>query len=105
MITKVKNLPLVTHFADCVPLFFYDPVQQVVATSHSGWRGTVGKIGKVTVERMQEAFGCKPEDILCGIGPSICKHCYESRRVTQLRSIESIMNLSRRIGKALLICL
>lgn len=77
MITKVKNLPLVTHFADCVPLFFYDPVQQVVATSHSGWRGTVGKIGKVTVERMQEAFGCKPEDILCGIGPSICKHCYE----------------------------
>ena len=77
LITGEKDLPLVTFHADCVPLFFYDPVHKIVAVSHSGWRGTVGKIGKVTVEKMKEGFGSNPADILCGIGPSICKDCYE----------------------------
>ena len=77
LMTNVPNLPLVTHFADCVPLFFYDPVHQAIALSHSGWRGTVGKIGKVTIEKMQEVYGTNPADLLCGIGPSICKDCYE----------------------------
>lgn len=77
LITNVKDLPLVTYFADCVPLFFYDPVKQVVALSHSGWRGTVGKIGKVTIEKMTSEFGTNPKDVLCCIGPSICKDCYE----------------------------
>lgn len=77
LITNVKNLPLVTFYADCVPLFLYDPTKQVIALSHSGWRGTVGKIGKLTVEKMNTEFGCNPADILCAIGPSICKDCYE----------------------------
>lgn len=77
LITNVKDMPLVTFYADCVPLFLYDPVKEVVALSHSGWRGTVGKIGKVTVDKMVEAFGCKREDIICGVAPSICKDCYE----------------------------
>ncbi len=77
LITNIKDMPLVTFYADCVPLFFYDPAKEVVALSHSGWRGTVGKIGKVTVEKMCTEFGCNVNDILCGIGPSICKDCYE----------------------------
>lgn len=77
LITNEKDLPLVTFHADCVPLFFYDPVRKVVAVTHSGWRGTVGKIGKVTIEKMKENFESNPEDIMCGIGPSICKDCYE----------------------------
>ena len=77
LITNVKDMPLVTFYADCVPLFFYDPVKEVVALSHSGWRGTVGKIGKVTIEKMQTEFGCDKNDILCGIAPSICRDCYE----------------------------
>lgn len=36
LITNVKDMPLVTFYADCVPLFFYDPVKEVVALSHSG---------------------------------------------------------------------
>ncbi len=77
LITNVKDLPLVTNYADCVPLFFYDPVHQVVGLAHSGWRGTVGKIGKVTIEKMTSAFETDPEDVLCCIGPSICRDCYE----------------------------
>lgn len=77
LITNVKDMPLVTFYADCVPLFFYDPVREVIALSHSGWRGTVGKIGKITIEKMCAEFGCDKKDILCGIAPSICKDCYE----------------------------
>ncbi len=77
LITNVKDMPLVTFYADCVPLYFYDPVHQVVAMAHSGWRGTVGKIGKVTIEKMHERFGCEASDILCCIAPSICRDCYE----------------------------
>jgi YfiH family protein len=77
LITNVKDMPLVTFYADCVPLFMYDPVHEVVALSHSGWRGTVGKIGKVTIEKMAEHFGTVPADVICGIAPSICRNCYE----------------------------
>ena len=77
LITNVKGLPLVTFYADCVPLFLYDPIKQVAALSHSGWRGTVGRMGAVTVKMMEESFGCDPGDILCGIAPSICRKCYE----------------------------
>ena len=67
----------VTFYADCVPLYFVDPVKKVIGLSHSGWRGTVGKIGKVTVETMCREFKSRPEDILAAVGPSICQDCYE----------------------------
>lgn len=77
LVTDIPGICLVTFFADCVPLYFVDPVKKVIGLSHSGWRGTVGKIGKVTVETMQEHFGCDPENILAAVGPSICQDCYE----------------------------
>ena len=77
LMTNRKNIPLVTFFADCVPLMFYDPVKKVIATSHSGWRGTQAKIGAKTVDRMEQDMGCKRSDILAVVGPSICQDCYE----------------------------
>ncbi len=77
LITDKPGVALVTQYADCVPLLFYDPVMRVCANSHSGWRGTVQKMGAVTVEKMIKDFGCKPENIIAAIGPSICKNCYE----------------------------
>lgn len=77
LITNVPGMCLVTFYADCVPLMFVDPVKKVIASSHSGWRGTVGRIGEVTIRNMQEVFGCNPDDILAAIGPSICQDCYE----------------------------
>jgi len=77
MITNQPGLILVGSFADCVPLFFADPVHGAVGLSHAGWRGTVAKIGRVTVEMMGEHFGSRPEDLICVIGPSICVECYE----------------------------
>ena len=77
LITNDPNVVLCTQYADCVPLFFVDPVKRVVATSHAGWRGTAAGIAAVTVEKMVEAFGCNPQDILAGIGPSIGYCCFE----------------------------
>lgn len=77
LLTNVPGLVLVTSFADCVPLYFLDPVKKAVALSHSGWRGTVGKIGEKTVQKMGEVYGSCPEDILACIGPCICRDCYE----------------------------
>lgn len=77
LVTNVPTLCLVTFFADCVPLFFLDPVKKVIGLSHAGWRGTAGMIGKVTVDTMVDVYGCDCKDILAAVGPSICQDCYE----------------------------
>ncbi|MCF0132861.1 MAG: peptidoglycan editing factor PgeF [Blautia sp.] len=77
LITNVPGLVLATFYADCVPLYFVDPVHKAVGLSHSGWRGTVSKMGEVTVRKMQETYGSKPEEMYAAIGPSICQNCYE----------------------------
>ena len=77
LITDVPGICLVTTYADCVPLYFADPVKKAIGLSHSGWRGTVGRIGQKTIEKMQQYFGSDPSDILAAIGPSVCMDCYE----------------------------
>lgn len=77
LMTNVPGIPLMTFYADCVPLYFYDPKQRVVALAHSGWRGTVAGMGRVMVEAMKREYGSEPSDIVCAIGPSICQDCYE----------------------------
>ena len=77
LITNEKNLLLCTVEADCVPVYFYDPIKEVIAMVHSGWKGTVKKISEVTIKKMESSFGCRPQDLLVAIGPHICKDCYE----------------------------
>ena len=77
LVTNVENLPLVTFYADCVPLYFVDPVNRAIGLSHSGWRGTVNRMGLHTLNRMAEEYGTKPDQVLACVGPSICRDCYE----------------------------
>ena len=77
LVTDVPGLVLTTFYADCVPLYLVDPVRRCIGLSHAGWRGTVGKIGKKTVELMKEQYGSCPENLRAAIGPSICQDCYE----------------------------
>jgi YfiH family protein len=76
-VSNEKGLVIGALFADCVPLFFYDPIKQVIGLAHAGWRGTVGKISIATCSMMTQAFGSSPEDIHVAIGPSIGVCCYE----------------------------
>lgn len=77
IVTNEKGLCLVTSHADCIPLYFVDPVKGAIGLSHSGWKGTAGNIAKNTVDLMKKEFGTSPEDVIGVIGPGICGSCYE----------------------------
>ncbi len=77
LITDDRDLPLITFYADCVPLYFFDPVNEVIGLAHAGWRGTVMQIGPKVVKKMTEQFGTDPGKLLAAIGPSIGECCYE----------------------------
>lgn len=77
LVTDEPGVMLMTFFADCVPLLFYDTKKNVVGNAHSGWRGTVQRMGQKMVERMYKEFHSEPEDIVAVVGPSICQSCYE----------------------------
>lgn len=77
MITNEPGLVLATFYADCVPLYFVDPVHRAIGLSHSGWRGTAGRIGEATINKMHDEFGSEVSDLYTAIGPSICQDCYE----------------------------
>lgn len=75
--TDVPGIALVTYYADCVPLYFVDPVHRAIGLAHSGWRGTVAGMGACMVQFMQEHFHSRPEELVTAIGPAICAECYE----------------------------
>ena len=83
LVTNQKKIILSTTNADCILLLFFDPVKKVIANVHSGWKGTLQKISVEAVRKMEEEYGCKPEDIICCICPSIRKCHFEVREDVQ----------------------
>lgn len=77
LVTAERGVALMTLYADCVPVLFYDAYQQVIAVCHCGWRGTVQRMAARTATVMIEEYGCKAEHILAAIGPSISQAQYE----------------------------
>ncbi len=92
LVTNVPGVVLTTSFADCIPLLFADPVKKCIGLSHAGWRGTVGKIAKNTIDKMINEYGSKASDIICCIGPGICKDCYEVSEDVHETFKESLSN-------------
>jgi len=77
LVTDVPGIPLMILVADCVIVSLYDPKEKVIALSHASWRGTLGGIAAATIAKMEESFGCRSENIIAGISPSIGPCCYE----------------------------
>ncbi len=77
ILTDREDITLFMRFADCVPIYFYDPIKRVIGIAHSGWQGTVHKIVLAVVKAMQQQYRSQPADIMAGIGPSICVDHYE----------------------------
>lgn len=77
LVTNLTNIPIMTFYADCVPIYFYDKVNKVIGLAHSGWKGTVKNIAGKMIKTMQDRYGSDASDIICAIGPSICRKCYE----------------------------
>jgi polyphenol oxidase len=77
ILTDRPDVTLFMRFADCVPVFLFDPTKKVVGLAHAGWLGTVQFTAAAAVKAMQACYGSRPQDILAGIGPSIGVHHYE----------------------------
>ena len=75
LVTARPEGALVIQTADCQSVMIVDPVQRVVANIHSGWRGSVGNIINRTIQAMTGVYGCRPQDLLCGISPSLGPCC------------------------------
>ena len=77
LVTDDPEVTLITGHADCMAFYFYDPVKKAIGLCHAGWRGALDRIGREVIRTMHTACGSDPQDILCGVGPSICKNCFE----------------------------
>lgn len=71
LITKIPAVGLMIKHADCQATMLYDPIQHVIANVHAGWRGSVKQVYTKTIERLKKEFGCKPENLLVCISPSL----------------------------------
>lgn len=100
LVTDISGIVLAVFTADCVPVYFVDPVRKAIGLAHSGWRGTVGGISKEVIRQMKEYFGTNPKDLICAVGPSICRKCYEISEEVALpfqKSYEDCVELSAEI--------
>lgn len=77
LITDKKDIDLMLTFADCTPILIYDPVKRIIANVHSGWRGTVQKIGQKAVMQLKENYNSNIKDLIVCIGPCIGKCHFE----------------------------
>ncbi len=73
IITNLPNIATTLTFSDCLAILLYEPKNKVIANIHSGWKGTVKKIGAKAVNKMINKYDCRPENIICCFGPSIRK--------------------------------
>lgn len=77
LITDKKHIALVSRVADCTPILLYDPVQQVQACIHSGWRPTLARIAKKAATALRNHYGTEPSDLYAFIGPTIGKDSFQ----------------------------
>lgn len=90
MVTNAPNICLMILLADCVPILFCDPSKRVIGVAHAGWKGTLRFVAHNTVKVLREHFGCSPQDIVVGIGPSIGPCCYQVRQEV-LSQVEHVL--------------
>jgi YfiH family protein len=77
LICDQPGVILMEFFADCIPVYFFDPVKRAVGLAHCGWKGTVQGMAARTALAMAGAYGCRPGDIQVFIGPGIGPECYQ----------------------------
>ena len=88
ILTDNPEVTLFMRFADCVPIFLFDPKMMVVGLVHAGWRGTVKKIASAAINSMIMNYGSNRENILAGIGPSIsAAHYHIGQDVEEMVSV------------------
>ncbi|HUQ85003.1 MAG TPA: polyphenol oxidase family protein [Candidatus Limnocylindrales bacterium] len=98
LVTAKKNISLCVVTADCLPILFFDPINQVIGVAHAGRKGLLKGIIKNTIEKFKKEFKSDSKNIFVGIGPGIEKKCYEvNGRLLDLRKIAQQMLLDEGI--------
>ncbi|GAB4579428.1 MAG: peptidoglycan editing factor PgeF [Anaerolineales bacterium] len=89
LVTDQPGVTLFMRFADCVPVLLFEPQKKVIGLVHAGWRGTVNRVVQNAVAVMQKRYGARPQNMLAGIGPSICAEHYPvgEEVVTQVQTV------------------
>jgi polyphenol oxidase len=77
IISDEPGLALFMRFADCVPIFIYDPSNKAIGIAHAGWQGTSKNVAGTMVKAMQTRFNSIPSELLAAIGPAICMEHYQ----------------------------
>ncbi len=70
-VTNIPGVAIGVRTADCIPVLLYDSVHRAVAAVHAGWKGTVKRISRMTIAKMEECYGTRAEDLRAVIGPGI----------------------------------
>jgi len=77
IITNEPDCALTMNYADCTPIFLYDPIHHAIGLGHAGWQGTVKDLPGAMVRAMVQEFSSDPSHLIAGIGPCIGPCCYE----------------------------
>ena len=77
LISSDPGCGLTMNYADCAPIFLYDPDRNAIGLGHAGWKGAVKDLPGSLVEAMKKGFGSDPAELIAGIGPCIGPCCYE----------------------------
>ncbi len=79
MVTNKNKFALGILTADCAPIFIFDPIKNIIAAVHAGWKGAYKKIIFKTLSILKKK-GSKIKDLIVIIGPCISKHNYEVKK-------------------------
>ncbi len=77
MVTELSNITLVIKTADCVPLLFYDPIKNIIAAAHAGWKGTASNISRKLINILKNKFSVNPASLIVAMAPSISGQNYD----------------------------
>jgi len=90
--TLSKPVCLFVKTADCLPIFFYEKKQQIIAAVHCGYQGLQKRIIQKTLSFFQK-LGGKMATIQAVIGPGIGECCYNKEGVFYNLTKNAILQL------------
>ncbi len=76
LVTGCVAISIGVRTADCVPILLLDCRTRTIAAVHAGWRGTLSRISRSTIQKMREDFGTDPADVYVALGPCVRACCY-----------------------------
>lgn len=85
IVSNVPGLVIGIYVADCCAVYLADPHTGAYGVVHSGKKGSEMGITTQAIEKMQQHFGTRPEDVHVQLSPCIRPPAYEIDFAAQIR--------------------